>query len=300
MKARIGIPRLGIYSGITRRIFESSGFDVIMPAKITKEMVKLGVMNSSDMMCFPYKATLGQHIWCLENGAADLVMWDNQGLCRQKHYFDLQEITLRKLGYKFKMHSFTAENALAKATAITGRSDDYLVSMATDIFNQILNVEQSAYFSKENGSLKVGIIGEIYTILEHDINFDLVRRLQRLDVDVDVSIKISDFIRHNFLGEKEKEEEQEEATKLLTSEIGGHGFDSICNTIWYGKNGFDGVIHLMPLSCMPEVTVEPLVDHVADKYGLPLYRFPIDENNFEAGFQTRLETFISMLRRRKR
>jgi predicted nucleotide-binding protein (sugar kinase/HSP70/actin superfamily) len=82
--------------------------------------------------------------------------------------------------------------------------------------------------------------------------------------------------------------------------MGGHGFESIYNTIFYGKHGFDGVIHLMPLSCMPESTVEVLVDQMAHKYEIPLYRFPIDENNFEAGFNTRLETFVSMLRRKKK
>ena len=44
----------------------------------------------------------------------------------------------------------------------------------------------------------------------------------------------------------------------------GHGFfHSIYNTIWYGKNGFDGIIHLLPLSCMPESTVETIVDQLA-------------------------------------
>ncbi|MBA7693591.1 hypothetical protein ES703_102177 [subsurface metagenome] len=50
---------------------------------------------------------------------------------------------------------------------------------------------------------------------------------------------------------------------------------------------------------MPESTVEVLVDQVAQKYNIPMYRFPIDENNFEAGFNTRLETFVSMLKRKR-
>ncbi|GAJ12943.1 unnamed protein product [marine sediment metagenome] len=51
---------------------------------------------------------------------------------------------------------------------------------------------------------------------------------------------------------------------------------------------------------MPESTVEVLVDQVAQKYNIAIYRFPIDENNFEAGFNTRLETFVSMLNRKKK
>ncbi|GAI56573.1 unnamed protein product, partial [marine sediment metagenome] len=134
------------------------------------------------------------------------------------------------------------------------------------------------------------------TMWEQDINFDIVKKIQNMGANVDMSITLTDFITHDVIKGKE---EEKEGKKLLSQDLGGHGFESLCNTIWYGKNKYDGVIHLLPLSCMPESTVETLVDHVAQKYGIPLYRFPIDEAMFEVGFNTRLETFISMLKRRK-
>jgi predicted nucleotide-binding protein (sugar kinase/HSP70/actin superfamily) len=51
---------------------------------------------------------------------------------------------------------------------------------------------------------------------------------------------------------------------------------------------------------MPETTIEMLMNRVGQKYKIPIYRFPIDENRFEAGFDTRIETFISVLRRKKK
>ncbi|GAJ19582.1 unnamed protein product [marine sediment metagenome] len=51
---------------------------------------------------------------------------------------------------------------------------------------------------------------------------------------------------------------------------------------------------------MPESTTECLIDYVADKYGIAIYRFPIDESLFEVGVRTRLETFISMLKRKQK
>ena len=71
-------------------------------------------------------------------------------------------------------------------------------------------------------------------------------------------------------------------------------------SIEYCKKDFDGIIHLLPLSCMPETTIEMLMNRVGQKYKIPIYRFPIDENRFEAGFDTRIETFISVLRRKKK
>jgi len=294
---KLGVPRFGIYSNLLRSLLEDVGIEVIMPTRITREMIKLGASNSSDMMCFPYKVTLGQEIWCLEQGATDLLMFNSCGLCRMKHYYQIQEQTLRNLGYSFRMNVITKKNFKKEIKRLFGLSFLKAYSLFKRLFPEIERLEKSAYKFSPNRDLKIGIVGEVYTCWEPDINFDIVRKLHRMGANVDMSITVTHYLKQNT--HKGKEEERE-ARGLLSQELGGHGFESIVNTIWYGKHNFDGVIHLMPLSCMPESTVEPLVDYVADKYGISLYRFPIDENNFEAGVNTRLETFISMLRRKKR
>lgn len=294
---KLGIPRFGIYSNILKSFLENLGIEVIMPTKISREMIRLGVANSSDMTCFPYKVTLGQQIWALENGATDLIMYSSGGICRQKHYYQIQELALENLGYQFKMNVITKKNFKKEIKRLLSISFLKAYNTFKNLYSEISEIEANTYRFSEARHLKVGIVGEVYTCWEPDINFDIVKRLQRMGTNVDMSITVTDYLKGTT--HKGKEEEKE-ARNLLSQELGGHGFESICNTIWYGKNGYDGVIHLMPLSCMPESTVEPLVDYVAEKYSIPLYRFPIDENNFEAGFQTRLETFVSMLRRRKK
>ena len=297
----IGLPRLGIYSPVFKHFFESMGCQVVQPSKVSQEIIKLGVMNSADMICFPFKVTLGQEIWALEHGATDLIMFSTHGRCRFKHYHQLQEQTLKNLGYHFKMHTLSAKNFLPELIRITGASPPNLIKAMLRVLSQVGEVERRAYPPNSNNGLRIGIVGEVYTVWESDINFDLVKKLQRMGVDVDVVVTLSHFIKKVLkLDYFEKREEKREAKHLLSEELGGHGFDSIYNTAWYGKHGFDGVIHLMPLSCMPESTVEVLVDQMATKYNIAIYRFPIDENNFEAGFNTRLETFISMLRRKKK
>ena len=293
---RLGLPRFGLYSNAVKSFLESMGVEVIMPAKISREMIKLGVANSSDMMCFPYKVTLGQQIWALEQGATDLIMFNSCGLCRMKHYYQLQKQALEVLGYSFKMHEITKKNMKMMIKRLLGISTLKAYSRFRGLYSRIEEIEKAAYRFSDDRKLKIGIVGEIYTILEPDINFDIVRKLQRRGANVHISLTLTDYLKHDT---ERGKEEAKESTKLLSQDLGGHGIQSICNTIWYARNGYDGVIHLMPLSCMPESTVETLVDHVAEKYNVPLYRFPIDENNFEAGVNTRLETFVSMLRRRK-
>jgi predicted nucleotide-binding protein (sugar kinase/HSP70/actin superfamily) len=173
--------------------------------------------------------------------------------------------------------------------------------MATAEMSIMIDQAEHQVYGKNTGSIKIGVIGEFFTMIERDTNFDILNRLHRLGASVHMSITLSEFVNHavglDFL---DKRDEKREARKLLPAEIGGHGFNSIYNTIYYGRLGFDGVIHLLPLSCAPESMIQPLVDYVADKYGIGLYRFPIDENLSEVQFQTRLSTFISMLKRRKK
>ncbi len=293
----IGIPRFGAYSTILKSFIEGLGIRVIMPAQITRDMIKLGVANSSDFFCFPFKYTLGQEIWCLEQGATDLVFYNSCGLCRLKHYYQIQELTLRELGYHFNMHVFTKKNTLKMIGQLGHISRFQAYRRLKAMYSEIKAIDERAYRFSEARTIKIGIVGEIGTILEPDINFDIIRKLQRMGVNVHVSLTLTDYLNEST--ERGGKQDIKEAKKLLSQELGGHGFQSICNTIFYGKNNYDGVIHLMPLSCAPEATVERLIDYVAEKYQIPLYRFPIDESNFEAGIRTRLETFVSMLKRRK-
>jgi len=294
---KLGVPRFGIYSAAMKSFLEGLGIEVIMPAKITRDMIKMGVANSADMICYPYKVTLGQQMWALENGATDLIMFNSCGLCRMKHYHQIQKLTLEGLGYDFTMHVFNRKEIIKLLKQMGKVSFFQARKRWKEVFSTIERIETNAYRFSPERQLKIGIVGEIYTMLEPDINFDIVKKLQRRGANVHMSLTITDYLNQTtHLGK----DEEKEARELLSQELGGHGFESICNTIWYGKNGYDGVIHLLPLSCMPESTVEPLVDYVAEKYHIPLYRFPVDEASFEAGINTRLETFISMLRRRKR
>ncbi|MDO9580137.1 MAG: hypothetical protein Q7J06_06160 [Bacteroidales bacterium] len=297
MSIKLGIPRLGIYSNVLRSFLEELGIEVIMPAKITRDMIKLGVANSADMVCYPFKTTLGQEIWALENGATDLLSFNSCGLCRLKHYHQIQEHILRNLGYQFTMNVITKHNFKKDIKRLLNISFLEAHRLFKKVYPQLQELEEATYRFLPERDLKIGIVGEVYSCWERDTNFDIVRKLQRRGVNVNMSITVTDYLRQNTHRGKD---EEKEARELLTQELGGHGFESICNTIYYGKNGFDGVIHLLPLSCMPESTVEPLVDFIAEKYRIPLYRFPLDEATFEVGFNTRLDTFISMLRRRKR
>lgn len=293
------IPRMGNYTNVFKYFLENLGCEVQLPPPITRKTINLGVRNSPDMMCYPYKVTLGSMIEALENGVSDIVMYENSfGTCRFRHYHTIQRQTLEEMGYEFNMWAITSKNLIKSVREATGKSSYTIIKQAIKSYKECQKGEQEHYkYKKHNDKLSIGIIGEIYTVLEPSINYDIVNKLKGLGVDVHISCLLTEFFKHAI--KRRVPQPKSESMKYLKFPIGGHGLQSIDWTIKYAKQNFDGIIHLLPLSCMPEVTVEPIINIISKKYNIPVYRFPIDENNFEAGFNTRIETFIGLLKRKK-
>jgi predicted nucleotide-binding protein (sugar kinase/HSP70/actin superfamily) len=78
--------------------------------------------------------------------------------------------------------------------------------------------------------------------------------------------------------------------------VGGHGRDAIYEMLKYIKEGFDGVVHLLPAMCMPEVTVRPILEKLHLESGIPFLSISIDEEVAEAGVNTRIEAFVDVVK----
>ena len=90
-----------------------------------------------------------------------------------------------------------------------------------------------------------------------------------------------------------------EASPYLKSMVGGHGRETVADAVTYAKKGYDGLIQILPLSCMPEIVAESILKTVEKDFDIPILTLVIDEMTGEAGFLTRLEAFVDVLERRK-
>jgi len=79
------------------------GFDLVVPPLTSQHTLSLGARYSPEMVCLPFKLTLGNMIEALELGADTIMMIGQYGPCRFGYYHRVQEIILRDLGYEFKM-----------------------------------------------------------------------------------------------------------------------------------------------------------------------------------------------------
>ena len=109
--------------------------------------------------------------------------------------------------------------------------------------------------------------------------------------------KIDSIIKKLRLKKPTKHKKQ--VDKYLNGELGGHGRENLFHLLELIDENIEGIIHILPMSCMPEVTIEPCVNSICRKSKIPLLRIPIDENTAEANLETRLETFIELIKMRR-
>ncbi len=149
--------------------------------------------------------------------------------------------------------------------------------------------------------LKIGIIGEIYVVLEPAVNFYIQRTLGEMGVYTDRSIWLTSYTQKNVLveGKVGEKDIHDMAHPYLNELIGGHGLNSIGEIVIYAEDGYDGVIQLAPFSCIPEIMAKGIVPRVSREEGIPVMTIFIDEQTAAAGVITRLEAFLDLLKRKR-
>ncbi len=320
MDQLISFPWMGLrYTRQLKAFLETLGLRVMLPPRISDRTIKLGTRHSPDMICFPYKVTLGNLIEALDNGAQVLLMHDNAGQCRQRHYWKIQELTLRELGYAFEMHPISRRSFFPLLRRLSGRSHLAIYRAYRHHVGEIagIDADQTRWAGDR---LNIGIIGEVYTCFEESINNDVIGKLRELEVNPYNTVTLTEIasttysyrlqdIPRTIAGLFRKDYETisagadaaqylEQARAYLNGPLGGHAYSNICQLLRMRDRGVDGVIHLLPLSCMPETTIEPIINRICQEKHLPLLRLPIDETNSQANFETRIETFIELIKRK--
>ncbi len=152
--------------------------------------------------------------------------------------------------------------------------------------------------------LKVGIIGELYVVMEPFVNVNLEAELGKLGVEVRRT-RTTFFSEWTNLGsylnilDNEKRKLQKFADPYLRRDVGGHGLESVGEKIRLSP-GFDGLVHLAPFTCMPEAIAQNVM--LTTKENIPVLTILCDEQLGRAGLLTRIEAFVDLMewRRRKR
>lgn len=170
---------------------------------------------------------------------------------------------------------------------------------------EVQRIFSSVPLDKDRSHMMIGLVGEIFVVLEPYFNFHIDRWLGNRGVVVERSVHIADTVypggRNPVFGYS-KREVARAAHPYLCHEVGGDGQLSVGATAIFARRGFDAVVHFLPFTCMPEVIAKTILARVSEEMGIPVLSLTIDEQTGRAGVETRLEALVDLARgnRRKR
>lgn len=155
---------------------------------------------------------------------------------------------------------------------------------------------KSIPLDKPSHPLRVGIVGELYTLMEPFSSYFIEKTLAKKGIEVRRYITVSYLI---FAKDHKEKRIVKAASPYLKYAIGADGTDSVAKSKLMAEEKFDGIIHIKPFGCTPEVNSMPAVQKVSRDYDIPIIFFSFDSQTSETGIKTRLEAFYDMLMMRK-
>ncbi len=156
----------------------------------------------------------------------------------------------------------------------------------------------------EDEKIRIGIVGEIYVVMEKNVNMKLEEKLGALGVEVERSQYLSHWVDYNMIPKWIKHSHEEailkKGEKYIEINIGGHAKQTVGHIVDYKERGFDGIIHLMPFACLPELVSQSIIPRISQELDIPVISFSIDEQTGLANNLTRIEAFVDLIRNKKR
>lgn len=151
---------------------------------------------------------------------------------------------------------------------------------------------------------KVGLIGEFYVLLEPYVNHMIEDLLVKQGIEVKKFVYTGDWAYSNiflqFLGFYNEEQAYLDRSKpYLNHPVGGDALKSVGSAQWCARNHYDGIIHIYPFGCMPEIVAQYALKNIVADHNLPLLSISLDEHSSDVGIITRLEAFADCIKRKK-
>lgn len=147
---------------------------------------------------------------------------------------------------------------------------------------------------KPKRPLRVGVIGEYYTIMEPFSNHFIEKELAKMGMVVDRWMNVS-----NSLFGAGLEEAKAHIKGYAEYDMGATCMMTIDQALQCAKQKYDGIIHVKSFGCTPETDAIPVLQNVSADYKIPILYFSFDSQTSSAGIQTRLEAFYDMIMMRK-
>ena len=203
-----------------------------------------------------------------------------------------------------EIHQGNAEKAFNKALKIVDEEDSFwkLRKAKKKAFAEMDKVK----IDKNKEVLNVDITGEIFLVCDPFSNQNIEKELGAMGVQVRKSLTVSSFLKDAIIpkmfrkGETHLQRANRLAKPYLMRDIGGDALECVSDVAYANERGIDGIIHISPFTCMPEIMSQNIFPAMRENCEIPILPLIMDEQTGKAGYLTRLEAFVDLMKRRKR
>jgi len=339
-------PQIGDYHILADILIQRClGYKTMRCPPTSKNTLEIGGRHSPDMICTPFKTTLGNFIEAAEQGANVFIM---PGFgCRLGYYDILQKQILEDLGYKFEMitlfdyvpttkrlylslkeinPNLTQEefnDVFSLISRITVDMDNLSAFIRPNIafevnkgeytklykayLHEVKNTQtaaeaesiharykqqiESVAINKPERPIKIGIVGEIYLVVDSALSGDMEKWLAEHSVEIVREFDLTRMAVAIFT----VPEQIENSGGYVNYNIGSTANDVVASAYKMMQDGVDGIIHVKPSSCPPEINAMTILQNMSADFDVPVMYMTFDTETGEAGIHTRLEAFHDML-----
>lgn len=293
---KVGIPRSFFYyyyGDIWKSFFENLNIPYIISPNTNKKIMDMGTKLSNDEMCLSFKNYLG-HINYLKDKCDYILVprISNYGSNNQTctNFLAAYDIVSNLVDKKILNYNIDLENGetLRKGLYKIGKkfnkkSTEINKAYKKAIYTYNLNRKKNAEINinKLNSeNTKILIVSHPYNTYDSMIGKDIVSYLNKKGVSIIYSDKFDSKLSSKY------------SRKLSPSLYFKYSKESI-GSILLSMDKIDGIIFITSFPCGPDSLVNELIFR---KIKIPNINLIIDGNSSFAGIETRLESFLDVLR----
>ena len=185
-------------------------------------------------------------------------------------------------------------------------------------YAKVMDTMRSIPIDKPEHPLRVGVIGEYFTIMDPYSNHEIEKKIAKMGAEVHRWMNLSNSVVvcpdkrtlkklkgyltydiRKFPSSLWYKFQLKQVSRYAKYDMGSSGISTITLAEEYAKQGFDGLIHIKSFGCMPEMDIIPVLHNISADYKIPILYLSYDTQTSDTGIETRLEAFYDMIDMRK-
>ena len=330
-KIKVGIPRAlhyYRYFPFWKKLLEDLEAEIVLSPPTNKKIVEEGVTHGFGELCIPVKIYYGHVLKLIrDNPDLDYIFVPRYVAEVKEAYFCPKFLSLpdvikilpgvpKILNFEVNVKEFPIATSAIELGKELGRTqnqalnayreaqkyfDEYhkFLREGASVNHALRLVQRNIPFKlpkkKHKGDIRFLLLGHGYNIFDTFINLDFQKKLKDQGVDVITIENLPEFIFKEPV--------------IVNPKGGGlrnywKHEEEIMQSIRYfmreGRDEIDGVIFLISFACGPDSLISELIMRDMKVVSLPFLEITMDEHSGEAGMMTRIESFVEMVRRKKK